>query len=110
MPFLPTGETKPEASLQLTVGKRLVGMGYYEPSLKVAPLPRCHVCGAKHPLAWNPPLADASRCPNCDATLPPPPPAIDVPAVLTGRSPSTLLARALLAIGSFFANLWKARQ
>jgi hypothetical protein len=88
----------------------MIGQGYYEPSLQVQPLPRCPHCGSKHPLAFDPPLRVSTTCPRCQNRLPHLPPAQNVDAVLSGWHPSSLVARALLAVGKFLVNWWKDRQ
>ena len=72
--------------------------GHYEPALTVVFLPACGACGAPHPEARTPP-AEAGRCPDCGAQVAAPAPPVQVPAVVTGNTPSSLLARALIGIG-----------
>lgn len=85
------------------------GASYIEPSLGVAFLPRCPNCLGRHPLAYNPPLP-AGICPECDTLLVEAPPAVHVPAVLTGRDVRMAIGRACLAAGKYFALLWRSRQ
>lgn len=97
-------EVRATAGLGLTVGKSLQGYVGYEASLGLRLLPRCPFCGGKHPSAYQPP-EPADVCPSCGAPAGVPGSEIEVPAVLTGRAPSTLAARACLAIGSALRRL-----
>lgn len=85
------------------------GASYVEPSLGVVFLPRCPHCGGKHPLAHKPPLPEGI-CPDCDTLLALVPAGVDVPAVLTGRDVRVAMGRAMLAVGKYFALLWRSRQ
>lgn len=78
--------------------------GHFEPSLAAVFLPRCPSCGEKHPLAFRPPLV-RDTCPACDGPVAPPARPIEVPAVITGRTPAALLARACFALARFFRRL-----
>ena len=82
--------------------------GVFEPMLGVTFLPRCGACGGAHPLARKPPLA-VSTCPDCGAAVAQPGTAMNVPAVVTGRSCAALLARALFGLGRFFFFFAKGR-
>lgn len=56
-------------------------IGHWEPSLRMNVLRGCSNCGAKHPLAYNPPLP-AHECPGCGHPIIPPDPVI-VPNSIT---------------------------
>ncbi|HYD07799.1 MAG TPA: hypothetical protein VEC60_18835 [Reyranella sp.] len=77
-----------------------------EPFCAVQKLPGCPSCGARHPLAHNPPR-EAGRCPVCGARLAAPEKPVEVPAVLTGPGAVFRAARALLAIGAALRALSK---
>lgn len=93
-------------SIGVSVGKGLRGVGYFEPRLSHRFLPRCGGCGAKHPLAHNPPL-DAALCPDCGAPASPVASAVEIPAILAGRSPAAIAARACLGAGKLLTKLWR---
>lgn len=93
-------------SLGLTVNKKLQANGYYEPSLKTQFLPGCPSCGEKHPLANSPPI-ESETCLECGSPVGTPGPVIEVPAVITGLDPVTLVGRACLSAGKFFDRLRK---
>jgi hypothetical protein len=78
----------------------------FEPSLQAVFLPRCGACHHMNPLAMQPPRP-AGVCPGCGEPSAGAAPPVTVEAFLTGRDPATLLGRALLAIGRWFANLAK---
>lgn len=84
--------------------RELAAAGHFEPSLGVRFLPRCPSCSARHPLSHTPPLP-ASFCPACGLALATPGPAIEVPAVLTGRDPASRAARACFAIARWFRRI-----
>lgn len=77
-----------------------------EPSLSVQFLPRCTACHAPHPLAGKPPV-DRDDCPSCGAVLPQPGAPFDVPAVLVGFHPATLLARLFLGLAKLLLSIAK---
>lgn len=82
------------------------GSGYFEPELVYNFLPGCRNCGGSHPLARKPQMP-ADKCPDCGADIAPPGPERREAAALTGWAPSTLVARACLAIGKGLNNLAK---
>lgn len=49
-----------------TVSTQNSAIGVYEPSCTIQFLPRCCVCGHKHPRAYMPPLT-TDDCPACGA-------------------------------------------
>jgi len=65
-------------------------------------LPRCEVCGEKHPLANNPPV-ESPTCLKCGALTPSLSDPVDVPAVATSRW--LRVGNLLLRIGAFFHRL-----
>lgn len=94
------------AGIGVSVAKGLRGAGHFEPSLATRFLPRCAACGHPHPRASAPP-SDAPHCPKCGVPVAAAGPIVEIPAAITGRSPTALLARGLLAAGRFCANLRK---
>lgn len=118
-----TAESKAEASFQHTVNKRLIGLTYWKPVMRVRFKPKCHNCGAPadfirstHPLAQAyPALASDERhgqsvgdvCIVCGTRFPAPLPEIEVPAEIIGFSPAAIFARACLNIGRWLMLLRK---
>ncbi|HEY3694183.1 hypothetical protein [Phenylobacterium sp.] len=80
--------------------------GHYEPEMVHQLLRRCAHCHAPHPLARRPP-SPAGVCPDCGETAQLPGLEISVRAVLTGRSPTTLIARLFLWLGKALMTLAK---
>jgi hypothetical protein len=72
-------------------------------------LPGCKACGEKHPLAFTPRLKP-DVCPRCGAAVLPPHEPELTRATLTGRDPSSVLARALLSAGAWFSRLTKRME
>lgn len=77
--------------------------GQYEPALVLRFLPRCEVCGEKHPLANNAPL-DSPTCLKCGALVPSPAAPVNVPAMMA-TSGWLRFGNLLLRIGAFFHRL-----
>jgi hypothetical protein len=100
------GRARASSHVGVAVAKGLGASGHFEPSLALRLLPRCEKCGAKHPLAHEPPRHDAT-CIRCGAPAATPGPYVDIPAAITGRSPSAIAARACLAIGRFLHRISK---
>lgn len=76
--------------------------GQWVPSTVVQFLPRCEVCGEKHPLANNPPVSSPT-CLQCGALAPSPAAPVDVPAAATSRW--LRFGNLLLRIGAFFHRI-----
>ena len=81
--------------------------GYFEPEMTNVFLPGCRNCGGSHPLARKPVPTVIDKCPDCDAPQASPGAPITEKAVLTGYSPSVLIARAFLGIGKALHKLSK---
>lgn len=73
----------------------------WEPVVTTVLLPRCPRCQSPHPLACQPVPADTTACPRCGG------PAAAAGAPITTRAVATGLAGGLLAIGRFFAWLYR---
>lgn len=114
-------EAKAQAAAGRTISKRHQALGLYEPMMRTQFFPRCVQCGApsayireSHPLAARFPdlVREAGHgrsvgldCIVCGAAFPPAGPMQEVPAVITGMSPSAIIARACFALGKAFARL-----
>ena len=83
-----------------------VGVFHYEPICSARFLPGCPTCGDRHPLAYRPPV-QSETCLTCGAPVPEPGEAEDIPAVITGKTPSGLAAKALLGAGKWLASIAK---
>jgi hypothetical protein len=59
-----TASAAADASLGMTVGKRLQGEVYFEPSLELVRIPACPACGAANPRALD-------ACEACGSLAPP---------------------------------------
>lgn len=81
--------------------------GYYEPSLSHQFLPGCGNCGDKHPLAYKPIPQDTEHCQTCGERVGQPGPPVNVPAILTGWHPATVIARFCFWAAKKLANLAK---
>jgi len=57
-------EARCEGSVTKEIGKRMGGLGRYEPMLAVAKIPRCPTCGGANPEA-------RAHCPCCGDNAPP---------------------------------------
>jgi hypothetical protein len=101
-PLRSHGATGARAESRSGVSKQAQSFGYFEPSLTTQFLPRCQKCYSPHPIAQG---VESRNCLECGLFIDPPGPEVHVPAVIAGKRPSILAARALLSIGRALGKL-----
>jgi hypothetical protein len=109
--MFPNNESEIEAAARVAMGtdmgKKNQGFGYFEPEMYYRALKGCMNCGHPHPLVSKPIPQDTMNCPQCGLASAPPGDLQRAPALLTGKTPTSLAAQFFLWAGRALSDLSK---